>query len=605
MNNRFTGRSDKKLAAPSRVLHAANYAAQLVAILLDVVDLIDDDGIGVVPDEATVDAQLAVVPQLAPHEIARLGPRVQGHNGSGRRQPLHSISATEPAIAALARHWALLLDAVDFSDECGSLQLDGFRLLRAGDWVIPSSGHPAEVYEYLARVCNVSCTFCYLYGNPSTMAIARGKKVVSNDEIATRLKYFDPRKRRALFRAQWEINEFLVDPKLPEVLRELRQRTSEPFFFVTNGSPLVPRVIDLLAEVQPVELIVSINSIDHDLRSAMMHESERQTLTAMACFERLADRKIPFGVSLAAFPEFPIPLLERTIRSVESCVPTFVRINLPGYTAEMPYAAGEDLDKHWFRVVEWVRSIRSTVSIPVITIPSAYEEGSFHIHANEPRVLGIVPNSPGGTIGLAPGDIVRRIGAFKVHTRAEAIALLLMVRKPTAILVERDGVVLKCALDPNSASDYPYRSHQTGKYMFPYGVVMAPSLSREHARQIRKHIDESSARKTWILTSVLMQKAAQQLITTELPDCADAIELVRARNDYLGGNIRIMDMCTIGDLARAVEERLKDSVEPELILVPGSGFNFQGRDLTGRHWGDLERWFGIPVRTLEVAQFLF
>jgi hypothetical protein len=108
-----------------------------------------------------------------------------------------------------------------------------------------------------------------------------------------------------------------------------------------------------------------------------------------------------------------------------------------------------------------------------------------------------------------------------------------------------------------------------------------------------------------MLTSVLMRKAAEELIRSELPDHADRIELVLASNHYLGGNIRVMDMCTIGDLARAIEARLEDAARPELILIPGSGFNFQGRDIAGRHWGDLERWFGIPVRTLRVAQFLF
>jgi hypothetical protein len=47
-------------------------------------------------------------------------------------------------------------------------------------------------------------------------------------------------------------------------------------------------------------------------------------------------------------------------------------------------------------------------------------------------------------------------------------------------------------------------------------------------------------------------------------------------------------------------------IEPDLLLVPGTGFNRQGRDVSGRHWADLRRALGIPVQLLDVTtQFLF
>ncbi|MBV8801524.1 MAG: hypothetical protein JO131_00910, partial [Gammaproteobacteria bacterium] len=67
------------------------------------------------------------------------------------------------------------------------MPIDGFCLLRATDWIVSSSSDPSLVYEYLGRICNVACKFCYLFGNPSQISIARGKKVILDDELNTRI----------------------------------------------------------------------------------------------------------------------------------------------------------------------------------------------------------------------------------------------------------------------------------------------------------------------------------------------------------------------------------------------------------------------------------
>ena len=579
------------------------YLTDVLEVVLDCVDLLDGNGRTVFPDAVSVGDLHVPLDQLAPWQAPRLGQRSDGKGGTGERQPLHSVVGTEPAIVCLARHWGLLAPAVAGN---GTRMIDGFRLRRLSDWVVDADGHPAEVYEYLARVCNVKCEFCYLYGNPRTLAVARGAKVIKDTELETRLRYFDPGQRLSLFHAQWEINEFLVDPKVHQLLPALRERTPEPFYFITNGSPLKPKIIELLAAVQPVHLIVSINSLDEDLRATVMNERTGQTTIAISALRELAAHRIPFGISLAAFPDFPLSDLRRTIRIVNEIGAGFVRVNLPGFTRELPYQGSFDTEARWNEVMHAVQDVRRTVRVPVFSIPSALEHNHLDDDPLLARVIGTVPNSPAARAGLRPGDVVRSIGAFPVRPRADVLPLLALARDRTRMVVERHGETLTLELvDVRDEGSYPYTGPVLCKYLFPWGVVAAPSLSASAADQVAAELDAAGAGRAWVSTSALMRPAAEALFARFAPELIGRIDFVLPENEFLGGNIRVQDMATIGDIARAIERKAACEPLPDLLLVPESGFNRHGRDLQGRHWQDLERYFGRPVRLIRTSRFSY
>ncbi|MGA7312392.1 MAG: radical SAM protein [Silvibacterium sp.] len=580
------------------------YCRDLLAILLDVVDLVQDSEV-IFPDLVLRnDETLPLFPNV-PGIPPQLGPRSGGLEGTGARQPLHSVAATEPIIVALARHWGLLAAGLNINGGSNGPTIDGFRLRRTADWVVDGTGHPSEVYEYLARVCNVSCKFCYLYGNPGSLAVARGTSVISERELNTRLRYFSSENRRSLFQAQWEINEFLVDPKIYALLPALRQGTNEPFYFITNGSPLKPKLVKLLAEVKPVHLIVSINSIDEERRSEVMREHSSLTSTAISSLRLLVEHEIPFGISVVAFPQFPLHDLERTIRAAASLPATFVRVNLPGFTRELPYEHDFDTDEYWATVVNWVRKLRLDVSIPILTIPSAFEQNIIGRDPLEPRVLGVIRGSPASTSGLRPNDLVTEMNGFYIRTRVELNSLLLLSRGRVRLTVQSGTGSRVCEFDASSPDRFPYAGHVTCKYVFPCGVVMAPSLSPRNADEIRRIAAQLQARHIWVITSKLMRPAGEALIDRYAPELRKQIQFVIATNEYLGGNIRLMDMCTVGDIARAVEREAQSSALPDVVLLSESGFNEHGRDLQGQHWKDLERFLGIRVRLLSVPRFAF
>lgn len=582
------------------------YLARLMAAMLDEVDLLVDDEV-VYPTTLRLHGESFAIPLRGLSQANPLADRLENTRAATRRQPLFSVAQTEPTIPILAHHWALLAPLLRVTSDGEAVQIEGFRLRRTGDWVVPSHGHPSEVYEHLARICNVACTFCYLFGNPETLAIARAKKSIARDELDTRIAYYRPSERTALFSAQWELNEFLVDPRLPEVMRSLREMTDRPFFFTTNGNPLTPQIVEKLAELKPVHFVVSTNTVDEPLRREVMKEKAGRTWTARHCLEELNKHEIPFGVSVVATPDFPLDDLTRTVETVAEFEPSFIRVNEPGFTRDHPFSVEFDTDQLWGSVIEWTQGMRERTAVPLIAIPSAYEENFFYDDPLAARVIGTVLGSPAADLDLRPGDVVVGVGVLRPRTRSEAVGALMLMRGQVELKVRRGEDLLTMMLDTTKPARYPYTGPFIGKYLVPHGVVMAPSISATDAKAIAAQIDRARARETWIVTSALMLPAARAFIAHYLVEYADRIGFVLATNDYLGGNIRVMDMCTVGDIHNAIT-RHREAVRrvPDLILVPATGFNPHGRDLIGRHWGDLERVWNVPVRLLgHTTQFVF
>jgi uncharacterized Fe-S cluster-containing radical SAM superfamily protein len=591
------------LPDPPAVGSVGEYLLRSLDVLLDAVDLIDEQGAAVRWDAIVVDGERLQRPALDPARPLDLAYRDERTGHAGHRQPLYSVVATEPPIVCLARHWSLVSGVIVVEQQPSGkhVSLDGMRLRRLRDWVVPSRCHPSEIYEHLARVCNVACDFCYLFGNPDSLAVARARKTIKRDELASRLRHYSPGSGRALFHAQWELNEFLVDPKLPGLLGELRALSDQPFFFTTNGNPLTPRLIEQLAAVKPVHLIVSTNTVDEPLRIAVMKESGRRARTALDSLRLLREHEISFGVSVVASPDFTYEQLEDTIHQVGATDAAFVRVNLPGFTRDHPYRMDIDTERSWRTTVEWTRGMRERTHVPLLVVPSAFEENFFHEDPNAARVFGIVTGSPAAAAGMQPGDVIERVGSISIATRGQVGWALLLARGRIEVDVRRPSGRRTLSVDADDPGTFPYSGPLIGKYLFPLGVMAAPSLSPRDADQLRAVLERDGVDRVWIVTSPLMLPAAESFVRQHCAADADRVEYLVATNRFLGGNIRVMDMCTVGDIAAAVRERIEEAGKPDAILLPMSGFNQHGRDIAGRHWGDLEPHVGVPVHPMSVT----
>jgi hypothetical protein len=576
----------------------SDYCLKILRCLLDVVDVLDSRGKAIHPISLRLGQSDAPIPAPDPLRHIDLGPRVEFKSGQTMLQPLSSIAATEPAIVVLAEHLALIIRMSDIPD---LRKADGLCLRRASDWIVPSSGHPSIIYEYLARVCNVSCKFCYLYGNPTGLATARGIKVIDQLELDTRIRYYNPINKTSLLQSQWELNEFLVDPKLESTLRRIRNISSDPCYFITNGNPLTEKKIEFLSSIKPVHVIVSINNLDIPLRSSIMREGLAQSRTSIGSLRLLSKYEIPFGVSLVALPDFSFSSLERTLQMVDQECPAFIRLNLPGFTREHPYRVDFDTNAYWKATVQWAMEQRRKLRSPMFTIPSAFEENHFHEDPNSPRIIGTVPNSPAERAGLKAGDVIVGIGDLRIKYRSELLAVLMLVRKIARLTVIRNESQITVDLVTGNGS-YPFVGHVISKYIFPHGIVASGSISPEDIRYMSKLIRENNINESWVATSEIMRPAVRDIIQKIAPDVSNKVRCIIPDNKFLGGNIRIMDMATVSDIAESMSCEFDKLPRPSGIFLPSTGFNKHGRDIAGRPVQDLEKWLGVPIFLLNKTQ---
>lgn len=540
---------------------------------------------------------------------------VELKNSEGRfRQTKHmqllsSVRSSEPRIYMLAEHLAAFLKIAVPEAEGEAKVIDGFRLKDLDAWRIPSLCDPSEVYEHLSRVCNIKCEFCYLHGNPSNLAIGKAQRAADVEELYTRLHYFDPKGGFALFRSQWEINEFLVHPHTIEVFERLRERTTEPFFFITNGGPLTPEMIDVLRRVRPVFLIVSVNTVDTNSRMRVMKDSLRKAETAIGSFDLLHKAEIPYGASVVMWPNIGLDSLERTLEYLEPYDPAYVRVNLPGFTRNTPAAAVPDMhtNSYWEEVVREVIRLREKFSIPIFPIPHMFEELITRT-PNEVHVLGTVRYSPSANAGMRAGDVIKKINGLPALTRQQVLSTIWMLRNRTVRLeVERGGENIDVEIPSHASAGYAGEGDVFGKYLFPRGIVLPPSLGITQIMEVGRLIQKHGAKRVLVVTSKLMHRAVVDLLDRFGDASLKSIKISYciAENDYLGGNIIIMDMCTVADFVRAIKRGIMEHGRPDCVILSDSPFNEWGRDLVGEWRGAIVRQVGVPVEFIKTSRFAF
>ncbi len=189
------------------------------------------------------------------------------------RQGSRNAELYEPRISHIQRMLESLLSVVTLESHGKPVEIDGFRLKNLNHWLTPSSGDPAEIFDHLATDCDCRCRFCYLRGNPPSLALKQSTRDRDEEwrEVQTRLKYFSPPAKRALFPALGSTYEVLSHPYAPALLRELRQKTDRPFRFSTNGNALTPEYIRELSPLKPLYLYLSLNSAAPERRRTRRH----------------------------------------------------------------------------------------------------------------------------------------------------------------------------------------------------------------------------------------------------------------------------------------------------------------------------------------------
>jgi hypothetical protein len=509
----------------------------------------------------------------------------------------------EPRIPYIRRLLEMLLSVVDLEQLGEKVAIDGFRLKHPGQWLKPGGG-ASDLLAQAATRCNLRCRYCYNLGSPPLFQTEPRPVEEEYEEILARIALYVPGSKLGLFPVSGSLCEMLAHPRILDIMAALRRKTNEVFRIPSNGSLLTPERIRDLQAFRPLFIDVSLNSSSPIRRQWLMRDPEPETaLKALAGLEKA---HIPYSVVIVPWP-FPtmdemVQDLIQTVKFADRFTPTYIQISLPGYSRRF---SPDPLFEHavvWSRVKEEILQLRSGTKCPLILRPGLFEEYQAPEAVDQPRVIGVVRNSPAARAGVVPGDVVTAVRGLKVRNRPQALSLLKMIHNSDLercrITVERSGSLLNLNMGLKT-------------FQFPYDPLSVPffgcvfpssGIPLDWGEKIRKLVSENQAREVLILTSVLIKPVLEKRILEMSFPTEVNLHLHIPPNRYLGGNIFLGDLMMVEDFIEGVRSFMREGRNPpDLVLIPSSPFHLSGwgRDLTGRVYKDIERVAGIPVALVE------
>jgi len=534
--------------------------------------------------------------------------KTAGGDGLPTFQNIDNTAIYEPRINLIKNQIETVLPLVDLEKDGAVVEVDGFRLKNLGEWTVPSSCDPAEIFEYAATRCNCDCVFCYLKGKTPSPGLdfPRRAAVEELEEINTRLKYFSPRGKKSLFAGLGSSCEVLAHPHILKILAGLRVKTGKPFRLISNGAALTPEMIGALAGLRPVYLDVSLNSSSPFRRRKLMRD--RNPETAINALPLLKSAGIPYSVVIVPWPldsaDEMLADLEHTVAYAVKHDAHLVQISLPGYTRYFSQEEVFERESLWKSLVCRAQELRNKYDYPIVVMPGIFEEYISRPVKNVPEVIGAIKNSPARLAGIKQGDIIKSIGGFAVRNRPQAREILSMFQqgemKSVAITVRRDGKDECLTLDLER-SDYPY-SRATDTHL---GMVfMGTGLRAGYLERLKEIVLAHRAGDVLFLSSALVRPTFEQLLKDSFMFAGRQVKIniVVPENKFFGGNIFMGDLLQVEDFIDCIKIYIeKEGKKPDLVVIPSSPFNLSGwgRDLSGRCYLDIERAAGVSVALLE------
>jgi uncharacterized Fe-S cluster-containing radical SAM superfamily protein len=580
-------------------------------------------------EEPQAPAYDASTVELPSPPLASIRKREKSQN---RRVPkgydsVDGILLTEPRIEAIRRELQALLQLVQIEVDGAPVEVDGFRLRNPRDWAdFPTS--LSDIFWHLSSVCNFNCEFCYEKGNPEGFPIQNTTRMATLSEVDTRLRYYDPVRRRGIFSVRSSINEPFVNKNAVEVLRRVRTASpNELLSFVSNGSLLSDEAIDAIAELSPIFFNLSLYSIDPEVRRRVL--ADPRPNAAEQAVRRLREVGVPFMANLVMWPSIPFEDMERTIRFLDEQGAALIRVCLGGYSR---YLSGDferfETGTYWPKVVNAVEILRPSCKAPVLIEPN-----NFVRRDDTPEIDGVIAGSPADRAGLKRGDRIVSVNGRPVFTRMQLASALRNASgagatrfRPPGVSAALNnveaakGLVLHLTLDqassmqnvtlerhePDAMASYPYAAIADFDD-FLCGLVVTDGLQYSALKRAREIIDLEGAAKTLVLTSTMMCGIVREMANKSGAFAGRQVFIEPAQNNYFGGSINIGDLLVVSDFVEAIRRFREQGGAPDLVLVPSSPFASSPwqRDLCGVPWTEIERISGVSARLVPCQTITF
>ena len=520
-----------------------------------------------------------------------------------------SYSRNEPRLELIKRNLERALRLGIFRAGDQALHVDGFRLRNLSKWANHRLRKPQDNFSSISSYCNCDCDFCYERGTRETpIFYLLGRKNLSLQETATRLRYYSSERQTGLIPASnFELEPF-INPKCIEILRKIRAADPNAALeLTTNGSFLTANVVAQLAELKPILLMISINAATAEARQRVMRgRPEKSAQVALESFALLKKYEIPVQGSYVPWPCKPLSDLEDAIYHMDEqdvmrcrvCMPSFTRF----HTEEPPF----DTDQYWREILSTVQRVRKRVSVPIDVIPNSYE-----FQTSLPIVHGAVKNSPAARAGIRFGDRILAIDGQEVYNLTQMRGLFDERAKDpdiqaTVLTIERDGNQFDMRIEhpeDNDREPYPYRAvAQLAESRWPksLGIHYTGGFPLTNIARLHELCKEHLGERILLFTSEFMEPHLKEamVMVDDMVELLDSIELYIEKpvHRFWGGNVLIGDLWTIPDLIAYTKEWMEvTGIRPDIVVAASSFLSPGKRDLLGNCYFEFERELDIEL----------
>jgi len=349
------------------------------------------------------------------------------------------------------------------------------------------------------------------------------------------------------------------------ILKLLRKKFKNTAIQITtSGIYLDERTLETLKSIGNIELNISLNSCSKEGREKLFNG--RSLTEAVESVAGISSYGINFSGSIVAMPHVVGEKdIEDTIRFLSKWDAETIRIFTPGYTR---YSRISNPPNGTYNILQQlVNGIRKEIDTPILLEPAILKDLT-------PVLEGVIKGSPAQLSGLKTGDVIVRINGKPVFSRVDAYYKALSSENPEIEYI-RKNIIKKTVLKkpPESRS----------------GLVFNYDMDMEALDAIKASIQRNLGKRCLLLTS----KFAYEIIAQCFQYENVSIEL--AENLFFGGNIGCCGLLVLEDIKHKINDMPNSC---DVVFLPSIMFDNRGRDLTGKHYKDLESELGISIEII-------
>lgn len=452
----------------------------------------------------------------------------------------------------------------------------------------------------ISSYCPLDCRFCFRKGQSKTELLHNKPSFKKIDDVKKICK--DILNNNIRYDFMEDVGEYLVNKDFFPILKEFRSHfPDETIDFTTSAITLTKERVGELGKYNPIFLQVSLNSANPDIRKSVMNDKD--PMVAIESIKYFKDNGIIYSGNIVAWPTIPIDDIVETIFYFDKHMASTIKINLPSYSKFHPTD-----DIHLFNVSTWdnivkvVEVMRTMVSTPILIEPFMYKNSPV-----KPVISGVIKNSPAYYAGIMEKDIISKINSKEILYREQARNEMIQKSEDDiyrSIELVRGSEVVNIDLY-DSKKEYPYATKKHSRVGKMFGLIIHQGIDLKVFSQIKEQIVKHQSKHTVVIGSEILFNEMYNLIGS-LKDSlfkGIKIELIKAKNIYYGGNVVVGDLLVVSDFIGAIKEYCSKNVEPDLITIPGTSFNY-GKDLLGISHKEIEYATGIKVELIHMDRIL-